>query len=37
MTVKNSVNGGILSGVSVGNYLAISGDDMVTKVMSKNK
>ena len=35
--IKNPVNGGILCGSSIGQYLVISGNDMITKLIKKGK
>ena len=35
--IKNPVNGGILCGTSIGTYLVLSGNDMVTKMIQRNK
>ena len=33
--IKNPVNGGILCGLSLGDHLVVSGNDMVTKILKK--
>ena len=33
--IKGSVNGGILGGLCIGGYLAVTGNDMVTKLFGK--
>ena len=35
--IKDSVNGGILGGLFIGGYLAVTGNDMVTKLFGKGK
>jgi WD40 repeat protein len=35
--MKDIVNGGILSGTLTENHLVVTGNDMVTKLVSKNK
>ena len=35
--IKNPVNGGILCGSMIGEYLVVSGNDMVTKMIRKSK
>ena len=35
--IKNPVNGGILCGASINDYLVLSGNDMVTKLIRRNK
>lgn len=35
--IKETVSGGIVSGITIGNYLAVSGVDLVTKLVPKKQ
>ena len=35
--IKDPVKGGIVGGLSMGDYLVVSGSDLITKVLRKEK